>query len=616
MKNLLSLLLPLALLLSLTACGEKSADEAARQTPPTLTVTGANACSVTLKSSSYDWTYTQGLQSMTVIACGAHPLDETSRDITPVLEMPFAVSAAYFYTVTLDFGDNSPDSVSLRCWPSDAWGSTGIPSETVTAQRQDNGTFRAELPQSDGIFAVDALWDGSSATYTFCTQAEGSEELHPGAVLSIGESEDIRKIDISWRSGSVNIYTAEQSAQISVKEESTAPLAESEKMVCAIDGDTLRIHFLGDAYRGSYDGEKYLDVGLPRELVSAGHFEEIKVETTDAYTIVGADVSGSIKLSTVGGDARVMGATCPMVEIETVNGSVGVVDGTWARVNISTLSGAIELAGEAENAEIETASGKVDIAGALGTLDFESVSGNLILATERALRLDAETESGSIYLTLPAQDGFTLDYETKSGAFRSALTEREGTLIACGDRETHYTVPALDGGAVFVDLFGLAYELVNGSGVGEGAFGVEPPLLHAKDRIAANFVRIGCKQRVVETLQLGCRGNRAALNHASQRGVREQAASQHYMARAGISLHQRIHILKIENVAVIGYGERRAFQRLAVKLLARRSRIAVLLHAWVHDQPCQRHAAIQIEHTLVFVVALKPQPGLDRYRQR
>ena len=95
-------------------------------------------------------------------------------------------------------------------------------------------------------------------------------------------------------------------------------------------------------------------------------------------------------------------------------------------------------------------SGKVDIAGALGALDFESVSGDLILATERALRLDAETESGSIYLTLPAQDGFTLDYETKSGAFRSALTEREGTLIACGDRETHYSVPALDGGAVSV----------------------------------------------------------------------------------------------------------------------------------------------------------------------
>ena len=448
MKKLLSLLLPLVLALSLTACGEKSADEAARQTPPTLTVTSANACSVTLKSSSYDWTYTQGLQSMTAIACGAHPLDETSRDITPVLEIPFTVSAAYFYTVTLDFGDNSPDSVSLRCWPSDAWGSSVMPSETVTAQQQDNGTFRAELPQSGGIFAVDALWDGSSATYTFCTQAEGSEELHPGAVLSIGESEDIRKIDISWLSGGVSVQAVGQTSQITVQEEATTALTEEEKLVCAVDGDTLRIRFMSDARRDSFEGEKFLTVSLPWELVKNAHFEEIDIETTSAYAYVSADAQ-KIKLSTVGGDARVMGATCPTVEIETVNGSVGVVDGTWARVDISTLSGAIELAGEAENAEIETASGKVDIAGAVGALDFESVSGNLILATERALRLDAETESGSIYLTLPAQDGFTLDYETKSGAFRSALTEREGALITClDDHATHYSVPALDGGAV------------------------------------------------------------------------------------------------------------------------------------------------------------------------
>lgn len=445
MKKLLSLLLPLALLLSLTACGEKSADEAARQTPPTLTVTSANACSVTLKSSSYDWTYPQGLQSMTVIACGAHPLDENCRDITPVLEMPFAVSAAYFYTVTLDFSDNSPDSVSLRCWPSDAWGSTGMPSETVTAQRQDNGTFRAELPQSDGIFAVDALWDGSSATYTFCTQAEGSEELHTGAVLSIGESQDIRKIDISWLSGGVSVQAVGQTSQITVQEEATTALTEEEKLVCAVDGDTLRIRFMSDARRDSFEGEKFLTVSLPWELVKNAHFEEIDIETTSAYAYVSADAQ-KIKLSTVGGDARVMCANCPEVEIETTSGNAGVVDGTWAKVDISTVSGAIELAGEAESAEIETTSGKVDIAGALGALDFESVSGNLILATERALRLDAETESGSIYLTLPAQDGFTLDYETKSGAFRSALTEREGTLIACGDRETHYTVSALEGG--------------------------------------------------------------------------------------------------------------------------------------------------------------------------
>ena len=447
MKKLLSLLLPLALALSLTACGEKSADEAARQTPPTLTVTSANACSVTLKSSSYDWTYPQGLQSMTVIACGAHPLDETSRDITPVLEMPFAVSAAYFYTVTLDFGDNSADSVSLRCWPSDAWGSTGVPSETVTAQRQDNGTFRAELPQSDGIFAVDALWDTSSATYTFCTQAAGAEELPYSKTYSFGGETPVKSLDISWLSGGVSVVPIEQSSEITVVEQADRMLAEGETLTVHLDvsGDGLSLH-IGFMKGDRFDGEKYLTVYVPREMVKNSFLEEIDIETTSAYAYVSADAQ-KIKLSTVGGDARVMCANCPEVEIETTSGNAGVVDGTWARVDISTLSGAIELAGEVESAEIETASGKVDIAGALGALDFESVSGDLILATERALRLDAETESGSIYLTLPAQDGFTLDYETKSGAFRSALTEREGALITClDDHATHYSVPALDGG--------------------------------------------------------------------------------------------------------------------------------------------------------------------------
>ena len=449
MKRLTSLLLCAVMALALAGCGAKSAPTE----PPELTVTNAQGASITAHSGSYDWDYDAGGQRMGVIADGAHPLDEICRDMTPILEMPVAVSASFHYTVTLDFGDCAPDSVILRCWSEQCWGDTQAKAEKLSVQRQDDGTYTAVLIPSAGIFQVDAQWDTEDycgrAFYSFCTKAKGSEALHTGAVLSIGESEDIRKIDISWRGGGVNIYAAEQSAQISVKEESAAALAESEKMVCAIDGDTLRIRFLGDAYRGSYDGEKYLDVGLPAELVSAGHFEKIEVETTDAYIYVSADVSGEIDLSTIGGDARVMCASCPAVEIETVSGSVGLVDGTWGKVELSTVSGAVELAGEAESAEIETTSGKADIAGALGTLDVESVSGDLVLSLDRALRLDAETESGSIHLTLPAQDGFTLAHETKSGAFRSALTEREGTLITClDDHATHYSVPALDGGAV------------------------------------------------------------------------------------------------------------------------------------------------------------------------
>jgi hypothetical protein len=382
MKKLLSLLLPLALALSLTACGEKSADEAARQTPPTLTVTSANACSVTLKSSSYDWTYTQGLQSMTVIACGAHPLDETSRDITPVLEMPFTVSAAYFYTVTLDFGDNSPDSVSLRCWPSDAWGSTGMPSETVTAQRQDNGTFRAELPQSDGIFAVDALWDGSSATYTFRTQAEGAAG-YVSETFSV-EPARVREIEVDWLGGSVMVVLTDDDS-LSFAEMAYQDVPEEQRLSYALDGDTLKIDFCRSGHLLSSSPEKQLVLSIPRSLT----LEKFEADTTAA--------------------------------------AVNVTGLHTQTVDISTVSGNVDLAAEAYEIDISTTGGCAAVDADFYQLDFSAVSGSLTLTMQRAAKVDAETTSGGVTIHLPPSSyGFALDFETVSGTPEIAFDANGG----------------------------------------------------------------------------------------------------------------------------------------------------------------------------------------------
>ena len=382
MKKLLSLLLPLALLLSLTACGEKRADEAARQTPPTLTVTSANACSVTLKSSSYDWTYTQGLQSMTAIACGAHPLDETSRDITPVLEMPFAVSAAYFYTVTLDFGDNSPESVSLRCWPSDAWGTTGMPSETVTAQRQDNGTFRAELPQSDGIFAVDALWDGSSATYTFCTQAEGAAG-YVSETFSV-EPARVREIEVDWLGGSVMVVLTDDDS-LSFAEMAYQDVPEEQRLSYALDGDTLKIDFCRSGHLLSSSPEKQLVLSIPRSLT----LEKFEADTTAA--------------------------------------AVNVTGLHTQTVDISTVSGGVDLAAEAYEIDISTTGGCAAVDADFYQLDFSAVSGSLTLTMQRAAEVDAETVSGGVTIHLPPSSyGFALDFETVSGTPEIAFDANGG----------------------------------------------------------------------------------------------------------------------------------------------------------------------------------------------
>lgn len=382
MKKLLSLLLPLALALSLTACGEKSADEAARQTPPTLTVTSANACSVTLKSSSYDWTYPQGLQSMTVIACGAHPLDKTSRDITPVLEMPFTVSAAYFYTVTLDFGDNSPESVSLRCWPSDAWGTTGMPSETVTAQRQDNGTFRAELPQSDGIFAVDALWDTSNATYTFCTQAADAAG-YVSETFSV-EPARVREIEVDWLGGSVMVVLTDDD-RLSFAEMAYQDVPEEQRLSYALDGDTLKIDFCRIGHLLSSSPEKQLVLSIPRGLT----LEKFEADTTAA--------------------------------------AVNVTGLHTQTVDISTVSGGVDLAAEAYEIDISTTGGCAAVDADFYQLDFSAVSGSLTLTMQRAAEVDAETVSGGVTIHLPPSSyGFALDFETVSGTPEIAFDANGG----------------------------------------------------------------------------------------------------------------------------------------------------------------------------------------------
>ena len=382
MKKLLSLLLPLALALSLAACGEKSADEAARQTPPTLTVTSANACSVTLKSGSYDWTYPQGLQSMTVIACGAHPLDETCRDITPVLEMPFTVSAAYFYTVTLDFGDNSPESVSLRCWPSDAWGSTGMPSETVTAQRQDDGTFRAELPQSEGIFAVDALWDGSSATYTFCTHAEGAAG-YVSETFSV-EPARVREIEVDWLGGSVMVVLTDDDS-LSFAEMAYQDVPEEQRLSYALDGDTLKIDFCRSGHLLSSSPEKQLVLSIPRSLT----LEKFEADTTAA--------------------------------------AVNVTGLHTQTVDISTVSGGVDLAAEAYEIDISTTGGCAAVDADFYQLDFSAVSGSLTLTMQRAAEVDAETVSGGVTIHLPPSSyGFALDFETVSGTPEIAFDANGG----------------------------------------------------------------------------------------------------------------------------------------------------------------------------------------------
>lgn len=393
MKKIIALLLAMVLAISLAACGEEDtgtpdapdtpgaeeSGETTRQTPPELTVTGAQGASITAMGGSYDWDYDLGNgQRSGAIACGAHPLDEMYRDSTPALEMPIALSASSYYTVTLDFGGYAPQSVSLRFWNEQCWGDTEAKPEKLFAERQDNGAYTVELIPSIGVFAVDASWDAEdykgTATYTFCTKAAGGDPLYTGGVFSLAESEKIRRLDISWLSGGVSVQAVGQTSQITVQEDATAELAEDEKLVCTVDGDTLRIRFMSDANRDGFEGEKFLTVSLPWELVKNAHFEEIDIETTSAYAYVSADAQ-KIELSTLSGDARVMGASCPGVEIETTSGDVALslpAAEYGFTLDYDTVSGKLELGFNADGGD-----GRWTYGSGVNRLEISTVSGSL-----------------------------------------------------------------------------------------------------------------------------------------------------------------------------------------------------------------------------------------------
>lgn len=407
MKRLLSLLLCLALALSLAACGGSDAPTE----PPALTVTNTVGETITAARYGYDWNYRdhRSASDMTgIIADSVHPLDEAFRDALPVLAMPVTISLSEAYAVTLDFGALSPQSVSIRHWGEECWGDYDAASTTIAAEQQDDGTYTATLIPSLGVFAVDAAWDAEDyrgrATYCFRTAAENVPALNELSEYRFSAA-DVKKLDLSWLSGSVTVQTGAQTDEILVTERADCALADEERMTCDLRGDTLTVRFLPAGFTGSLDAEKYLTVYVPARFADA--LSEIDVEASSAYVGVG-------------------GLTAREVDITTVSGGVG-------------------LSGRYEDAEIETTSGSAVLEGAFGAVNFETVSGALELSADAALALEAETTSGSVAVALPEGSGVTLRFATTSGTLNTLLAQRDGTLVACGDRFEEYMIPGEPG---------------------------------------------------------------------------------------------------------------------------------------------------------------------------
>ena len=216
----------------------------------------------------------------------------------------------------------------------------------------------------------------------------------------------VRELDIEWATGDIKIYPG-TTDQITVSED--GDLNGKYTTVIHLDGDSLEIRF----------SDRDINV------IGLGSIPEKDLTITvpvDWY--------------------------CQALEIEAASATVDVSDLTMGEVSIETASGKSTFENcTVEAVDIGTASGDVRFIGSLNILDCDAASAKInAVLSNVPRRLDLETMSGDLDLTLPAEAGFTLRLDSVSGDFTSDFqtSQVNGNHVA-GDGACRIDVQALSG---------------------------------------------------------------------------------------------------------------------------------------------------------------------------
>lgn len=216
----------------------------------------------------------------------------------------------------------------------------------------------------------------------------------------------IRELDIEWAAGDIRIHRG-NTDQITVSE---YDLTDGKyTMVLRQDGDTLEIRFAQKDF----------------------HMIGINVIPQKNLTI------------TVPVDWY-----CESLDIEAASATVEVCDLNIGEVDFSGASGTCEF----ENCtvgqlDIDTASGDVRFVGSLNVLDCDAASADIYAVLSNVpSRMDLDTMSGDLELTLPKDAGFTLSMDALSDDFNTDfdISHTNGKLVS-GDGACRIQIDALSG---------------------------------------------------------------------------------------------------------------------------------------------------------------------------
>ncbi len=222
-------------------------------------------------------------------------------------------------------------------------------------------------------------------------------------------TDEFHSIKVNWTNGKINIeaYDGEDTVI------SETEVAEKEnKLRWRVEDGVLKIQQMAAGMRFGLKQtpKKTLTVKIPSNVA-----EGLKAVTSDSVstevTITGISASDKIEIDTISGGANLK--------------------------NIKT-----------EKLDIDTVSGSIKAAGEFTELESDSVSGDVTVSSATPLKkLDCDSTSGNIRLTIPKNSGFTLKADTVSGDISCGLptVSESNNRRVCGDGSADFETDTVSG---------------------------------------------------------------------------------------------------------------------------------------------------------------------------
>ena len=222
-------------------------------------------------------------------------------------------------------------------------------------------------------------------------------------------TDEFQSIEVNWTNGKINIeaYDGEDTVISETEVEE-----KENKLRWRVEDGVLKIQQMAAGMRFGLKKtpKKTLTVKIPSSAA-----EKLKSVNTDS-------VSAEVNIIGV--------AASDKIEIDTVSGGANLKNIKTEKLDIDTVSGSIKAAGE------------------FTELESDSVSGDVTVSSATPLKkLDCDSTSGNIRLTIPKNSGFTLKADTVSGDISCglpAVSESKNRRV-CGDGSADFETDTVSG---------------------------------------------------------------------------------------------------------------------------------------------------------------------------